>query len=347
MRRFLSELRRHLLRLGRLRHPLLRLRRLRRRHWLLGAAALTALAVVVSVAVLRSPSPVGYFTSAQAQDRYLAAYRQAMADLPEPDRTLDVRTGYGVVRLYYFTGADRAADPLLLLPGRSSASPVWADNVPSLLRSRSLYTVDLLGEPGLSIQQRPIETPQDHARWLHEVLLSLPEQRIHLLGLSIGGWAAVNLAAHRPEKVASLTLIEPVLVFADLSLEAIVRSIPASVRWFPKAWRDSFASWTANGAPVEDVPVARMIEAGMQTYVLKLSAPNRISEQQLRKLDIPTLVLLAGESGMHDSADAADLARRTLPQATVNVYPQASHAINGEYPDRIAADVTDFLDHLD
>jgi len=320
--------------------------RLRRRHWLLAAAVLTAVVVLVGAVALRDPSPVGYFYSARAQDRYLAAYQEAMADLPEPDRTLDVRTTYGVVRLYHFTGADPAAEPLLLLPGRAAGSPVFADNIPALLRVRSVYTIDLLGEPGLSIQQRPIATPPDHAQWLHEMLLALPEQRFHLLGLSIGGWTAVNLAVHRPEKVASLILLDPVLVFADLSPALVLRSIPASVRWFPKSWRDSFASWTANGAPVEDVPVARMIEAGIQTYVLKLSAPSRIDERHLAKLDVPTLALLAGKSRMHDAAKAADLARRVLPRATVVVYPQASHAINGEYPDRIAADVAAFLDRL-
>src|SRR6185312_5043047 len=143
-----------------------------------------------------------------------------------------------------------------------SASPVWADNLPSLLRLRSVYAVDLLGEPGMSVQQRPIGTPRDHAEWLHQMLLSLPEPQVHLVGLSIGGWTAMNLVAHRPEKLASVTLIEPVRVYADLSVGAVVRSIGASVRWLPKSFRDDFASWTANDAPVEDVPVARMIEAG-------------------------------------------------------------------------------------
>nr|MDT0662904.1 alpha/beta hydrolase [Micromonospora sp. DSM 115978] len=315
----------------------------RRRRWVTGGAALVGTFAVLVAFGLRDPSPVGYFVSAGAQDRFLAAYEEAMAELPVPDRTLDVRTSYGVVRLYRFAGANPQAAPLLLLPGRASASPVWADNLPALLRIRSVYTVDLLGEPGLSIQQRPIRTPADHAQWLHEVLLDLPEPRIHLFGLSIGGWTAMNLAVHRPEKVAGVLLLDPVLVFADLSLEVIVRSIPASVPWFPESWRDSFASWTANGAPVQDVPVARMIEAGMQSYRLKLSAPTRPTERQLADLRPPTLVLLAGESRMHDPVAAERFARETLPDATVTVYPDASHAINGEYPDRIAADVAAFL----
>ncbi|MGN9769212.1 alpha/beta fold hydrolase [Micromonospora sp. SD12] len=316
-----------------------------RRRWIVGGgvALVTTLAVAAGVA-LHHPAPVGYYVSARAQDRFLRAYERAMADLPQPDRTLDVRTSFGVVRVYHFAGADSSpAAPLLLLPGRAAPSPVWADNLPSLLRTRSVYTVDLLGEPGMSVQQRPIGSARDHAQWLHELLRGLPDERLHLLGLSIGGWTAMNLVAHRPEKVASVVLLDPVLVFTDLSPAAIVRSIPASVRWFPRSWRDDFASWTANGAPVEDVPVAEMIEAGMQSYVLKLSAPERLTDEQLAGVRVPVLTLLAGRSRMHDTAAGAAHARRVLPHAVVKVYPEASHAINGEHPERIAADIAAHL----
>ncbi|MEU8391213.1 alpha/beta hydrolase [Micromonospora sp. NPDC048843] len=314
------------------------------RRLLIRAAAVLAVITVAIAYALRDPAPVGYFTSAESQDRFVSAYAEAMADLPAPDRTLDVRTGYGVVRLYHFSGGtDPAAAPLLLLPGRASASPVWADNLPSLLRSRNVYTVDLLGEPGMSIQQRPIKDTTAHAHWLHEVLLALPEPTIHLVGVSFGGWTAMNLAVHLPQKVGSVVLLDPVLVFADLSAEVVLRSIPVSVRWAPRSWRDSFASWTANGAPVEDVPVARMIEAGMQAYVMKLSAPTRPSEDQLAAVDVPVLVLMAGKSRLHDAGEAAKLAERSLSHGTVKTYPDASHAINGEYPDEIAADISAFL----
>ncbi|MEV4718839.1 alpha/beta hydrolase [Micromonospora noduli] len=314
------------------------------RRLLIRAAAVLAVITVAIAYALRDPAPVGYFTSTESHDRFVGAYREAMAQLPAPDRTLDVRTGYGVVRLYHFSGgAEPAAAPLLLLPGRASASPVWADNLPSLLRLRGVYTVDLLGEPGMSIQQRPITGTTAHAQWLHEVLLALPEPTIHLVGVSFGGWTAMNLAVHRPQKVGSVVLLDPVLVFAGLSAEVVLRSIPVSVRWAPRSWRDSFTSWTANGAPVEDVPVARMIEAGMQAYVMKLSAPTRPSEDQLAAVDVPVLVLMAGKSRLHDAGEAAKLAERSLTHGTVKTYPDASHALNGEYPNEIAADISAFL----
>jgi pimeloyl-ACP methyl ester carboxylesterase len=314
-----------------------------RRRRTIAAVAAVAAAIGVLWLALRDTSPVGHFTSAAAKDRFVTAYDRAMTDLPPPQQTLDVRTSFGVVRVYRFAGAQPTKAPLVLLPGRASASPVWADNLPALLKLRSVYTIDLLGEPGLSIQDRPITSDADQAQWLHEVLLQLPEPRVHLVGLSIGGWTTANLLVNQPNKVASATLLDPVYVFENLSLEAILRSIPASVRWFPKAWRDDFASWTAGGAPVKDVPIAQMIEAGMQTYALHLPAPSRIPEDRIADIRQPVLVIMAGRSPMHDSAAAANLARRGLLHGTVRVFPEASHAINGEYPGEIAADIDAFL----
>ena len=80
------------------------------------------------------------------------------------------RTGYGIVRVYRFAGAHDDLPPLLLLPGRAAPTPVWADNLPGLLALRSVYAIDLIGEPGLSVQDRPIENDADQAAWLHEVI---------------------------------------------------------------------------------------------------------------------------------------------------------------------------------
>ena len=139
--------------------------------------------------------------------------------------------------------------------------------------------------------------------------------QVHIVGLSIGGWTAMNLAVHRPQKIASLTLIEPVFVFARMAVEAIVRSIPASMPWLPKKMRDDFNSWTAGGAPVEDEPVGDMIEAGMITYRLKLPIPGSRPEPH-HGVRVPTLVILAGRSPMHDTGRLPD-ARRLLRCGTV------------------------------
>jgi pimeloyl-ACP methyl ester carboxylesterase len=310
------------------------------------ALARIVLVVVAMIAVLwclGDGSPVGHFGSAADKVRFVAAYDRAMAALPVPQQVRDIRTGYGIVRVYRFAGAHDERPPLLLLPGRAAPTPVWADNLPRFLALRSVYTVDLLGEPGLSVQDRPLESDLDQAAWLHEVIAQLPEPAVHVVGLSIGGWTAMNLAIHRPQKIASLTLIEPVFVFTSMSVEAILRSIPASVPWLPRRLRDDFNSWTAGGAPVEHEPVGDMIEAGMAAYRLKLPVPAVPDPAAITALRMPALVILAGRSPMHDTATAAAAARRLMPAGTVRVYEGASHAISGEHPAEIAADLAALL----
>lgn len=306
-----------------------------------------ALAIAGLVVLLRPSSPVGHWDSAAGQDRYLAAYASAFAKMPAPAETRDVRTNYGIVRVYRFAGSGDASAPLVLLPGTASGTPVWADNLPSLLRIGDFYAIDLLGEPGLSVQSRPITSAADQAAWLAQTLEALPESTFHVIGLSIGGWTATNLALHQSDQIATLTLIDPALVFGDLPLETVIRSLPASLPWLPKAWRDSFNSYTAGGAPVEDVPVADMIEAGMQHYRMQLPQPTRISNASLASLQMPVLGIIAGKSVIHDPQLAAETARRALANGDVQVFPDASHAINGEYPDEIAAAIARFINEFE
>lgn len=306
-------------------------------------AGIATAGLLVAGVAGRIPTPIGHWQSDAAHDAFLESYQTAFADLPTPGATLDIRTSFGVVRVYRFDGTGNRAEPLVLLPGRSSATPVWADNLPGLMTLGDVYAIDLLGEPGMSLQDRPIKNDDDQAAWLHQVLEALPEAAFNLVGLSIGGWTATNLAIREPELIASVTLIDPVLVFADMPIEVILRSIPASVSWLPKAWRDDFNSWTAGGAPVEDVPVARMIESGMQSYATALPAPTRIPERAIATLGMPVLAIIAGESVMHDAQAAVEVAEGALRRGTVRLLPGASHAANGEYPDVITAQLSRFL----
>lgn len=334
----------------------------RRRPWRRPVLALVIVAVLAATATiaLRTPSPVGHWDSAEGLDRYLAAYDEAFAQLPAPDATLHVRTEYGTVRVYRFARTNGqsaeptdsaeppdtqqlSADPLVLVPGHSSGVPVWADNLPSLRTIADVYALDLLGEPGRSVQERPLDSDADQAAWLDETLAQLPEERFHLVGLSIGGWSAVNLAVHSTAHISALTVLDPPFVFDDIPIGTVLRTIPVSLPWAPRAWRDAFSSYTAGGAPVEDVPVARMIEAGMQHYRLRVPAPTLIVEDQLKCLDVPVFALLAGQSVMNDPDAAATTAAQVLGHESVRVYPDASHALNGEYPQEIADDISEFI----
>jgi pimeloyl-ACP methyl ester carboxylesterase len=72
--------------------------------------------------------------------------------------------------------------------------------------------------------------------------------------------------------------------------------------------------------------------------------PKLFTDEQLRSLDLPVLALIAGRSVMLDAARAAARARNILPRAQVELWPDASHAINGEYPAEIAETAAAFWD---
>ncbi len=108
-------------------------------------------------------------------------------------------------------------------------------------------------------------------------------------------------------------------------------------------------SWIAGGADVDDsLPEAALISAGSTDFVLRQPLPTLFTDEQLRRSDVPVLALIAGRSVIHDAARAAARARRDLlPLGQVELWPDASHAMNGEFADEIARRAHRFWDEVD
>ncbi|WP_029115888.1 alpha/beta fold hydrolase [Mycobacterium sp. URHB0044] len=278
---------------------------------------------------------LGHFRSGRAFDHFRAVYDAALAQLPPFDESVDVSTSFGAVRVYRF-GAAEESPPVVLLPGRNASTPMWRANLPSLIGQRTVYCLDLLGEAGMSVQTRPLTGPEDQAAWVDETLAGLGLDRAHLMGVSIGGWTATNCAVHRPDRVASLTLLDPAMTFARIPVRAVVVSAALFLP-VPEVLRRSVFSWISGGAPVdESVPEAESLSAASADFVLRAPMPKVFTDDQLRSVRMPVLALLAGRSVMHDAARAAARARNLLPYGQLELWPDASHAINGEYPGEIA-----------
>jgi pimeloyl-ACP methyl ester carboxylesterase len=303
----------------------------------------------VNIAPRWSRGQLGAFVSDAAFAHYSSTYRAGMAALPPFGESADVPTSFGTVRAYRFDGPSTALDtPVLLLPGRNASSPMYAVNLPPLLEQRTVYSVDLLGEAGLSVQDKFITGPDDQAQWLDETLAGLGLKRVHLLGVSIGGWTATNAAVRRPGRAASLTLLDPAMTFATIPVKAILASLVMFLPGVPDTVLRRVLSWIAGGAEVDDsLPEAALISAGSTDFMLRTPMPKLFTDDQLRSLDIPVLALIACRSVMHDAARAAARARNLLPRGQVELWADASHAINGEYPSEIAERSHRFWDEVD
>jgi pimeloyl-ACP methyl ester carboxylesterase len=308
-----------------------------RRSTILKRSLQVVLVVVVVLAagiayLLRDPSPVGYWRSAQGQQAYAQAYGEALAAMPAPTQTRDVRTSFGYVRVLQFAGQaqDPAAVPAFFIPGRASGAPMWSQNLPAVAAQRPVYVVDPLGDAGNSVQTRELTGPADQGAWLEETLTALDLPRVHLVGHSFGGWTAANYALRHPERVQSLALLESVLTFTGLKWQFVLSTIPASL---------GFGGPGGAEAAADQDPVAAMIAAGGEHYAAKLPFPAQLSEADLRRLTMPAFVGLGGRSEVVDAAEAEATARRVLPAATVRVWPDATHSL----PMEEAAEVTTAL----
>ncbi len=293
------------------------------------------------------PGSVGRFRTEAGRRAYTASYRAAIEQLPAPDRSLDLPTDFGTVRVYEFSPtsarAPRNSTPLVLLPGISSGTPMWEANLPGLAETRTVYTLDALGDAGLSVQTRAIENAADQAAWLEQTLAQLELPKVHLVGHSFGGWSAANYAVHYPKRVASLALLEPVMVFQGLHWQVYVKSIPASLPFLPQSWRDA-ALGDFGGAEQVDLgdPVARMISDAAEHYARKLPFPGRLSGAQLRNLTMPVYVAAAANSVMHDADAVLRAAESSLQRPRLQNWPEASHSLPMEFPEQLNREVLAF-----
>ena len=278
-------------------------------------------------------SGVGHFTSAQAQVSYLSLYDELIAAIPGSPEVHDVPTTFGQVRVYRYGSA--AGTPYVLLHGRGATTAMWEPNIPGLAASRTVYALDSLGEPGRSIQTLPLCTSADQAAWLVEVLDSLGIEQAHFAGVSGGGWLAYNQARLTPSRVASAALIEPAHVLARFSKKFLLGGF-SLLPGLPQRYGDRFLGWVS-GDPDMSQPIARLLTTGMRAYRMALPMPEYGTDAHLRSLQVPVLSLLGGRSVVHNPLEAARRAQTLIPTNQTELWPDATHALSGEFPDQLNA----------
>jgi len=106
---------------------------------------------------------------------------------------------------------DRAGSgpPLVLIHGLGSARTVWKLVMPALTSNFDVIAVDLPGHGQTAWVDGTPMTPPDLAASVIETLDAIGVGRAHLVGNSLGGWTALELAAAWPQRVASVVALAP------------------------------------------------------------------------------------------------------------------------------------------
>ncbi|HEU4886185.1 MAG TPA: alpha/beta hydrolase [Longimicrobium sp.] len=118
-----------------------------------------------------------------------------------------VRTGYAQangVRYYYEIHGQ--GEPLLLLHGGLGSIQMFGPVLPALARGRQVIAVDLHGHGRTALGDRAISLV-DMGDDLATVLRELGYAQVDVMGYSMGGGVAFQLAAQHPEMVRRLVLV--------------------------------------------------------------------------------------------------------------------------------------------
>ncbi|MFI5725320.1 alpha/beta fold hydrolase [Streptomyces cyaneofuscatus] len=277
---------------------------------------------------------IGEFRNDKARERFHAVYGRLLGRLwPDPRDTFDLPTSFGTTRVH--RAGPPCSDPVVLLSGANGNSLMWHRYIEPIARRRTVIAVDTVGEPGASIQSAPVTDAEDGARWLEEVLAGLEATAAHLVGCSYGGWLALGHQMHHPGRTAALTLVEPA-GFADPGRRFYAWLIAGGLAGMaPRALRPRLSRWVGNSAILE----TELMELGRASVGFRRALPPArvFSDEELRRVCVPSLFLLGEQSSLHDARQVAERVGALMPAAEVEVVPGASHALPTDDPELVAA----------
>jgi 3-oxoadipate enol-lactonase len=167
-------------------------------------------------------------------------------------------------------------------------------------------------------------------------------EKIHLVGLSMGGRIARNVALRFPERLKSLALVSTTPGFDALSPEGVKRFVterrspptPEGVRRLlgSRAEPGAFETLWQSVLSVRDESYRKTLEASV--------AQDRAAP--IEQIRVPTLVVAGDEDTVYPPELARDVARR-IPGAELAMMPGAGHLVNLEQPGRFNGIVMDFI----
>ena len=258
------------------------------------------------------------------RERYLALLKY----WPVPNEHIHIATSQG--ETFVVACGDVTAPPLLLLHGSAGNSVMWIGDVAAFAARFHVYAIDMIGEAGLSAPSRPPLDSGAYAQWLDDVLDALSLDRVSIVGVSLGGWLALDYAIRRPDRTARLAVLCPGGVGRQkLGIVFTAIALRACGAWGRRRLAERvFRGQSANVSPAIEAFMGfiALIHEHFRPRMAKLPV---FRDESLRHITIPVLAIVGAHDVMLDSAATKQRLERTVPKAEVTMLPDAGHVIVG------------------
>jgi pimeloyl-ACP methyl ester carboxylesterase len=279
------------------------------------------------------------YRSAEGERAVRERYLEILKHWPVPNQQLRVPTREG--ETFIVACGDRGAPPLLLFHGSMANSAMWMGDIAAWSEHFRVYAVDIIGDAGLSAPSRPPLASEAHALWLDDVMEALSLTQASIVGVSLGGWLALDYATRRPERVESLVVLCPGGVGRQ-KLSIVFKTIPLRMLG---SWGTRKAGELVLGRAPANPSAAIQYFMKFVSLIHKNFRPRMVkmpvfSDDALKRLTMPVMAILGGKDVLLDSAETKRRMEQNVAGAEIRYFPEAGHFIP-----RQTAPILEFLRH--
>ena len=235
-----------------------------------------------------------------------------------------------------------AGRPLVILHGASGAGS-WS---PTMAKLANKHDVLVPEHPGFGASDTPdwLDTIPDLANFYLDFLDQLDLNNVDLVGCSLGGWIAAELAVRNTSRLASLTLAGA----AGIHVKGVAQVDPFLLgdeqRILAMFHDPSRAKKTAEHMLR---PEHEDINLKNRTTTAKLVWQPRSYDPHLHKwlhrIDVPTMLIWGANDRLFPK-DYALAYQRLIPNSKVAIIPDCGHLPQVEKPQEFAAALEGFLE---
>ncbi|GGT59926.1 Ndr family protein [Streptomyces kurssanovii] len=292
---------------------------------------------------------IGRYVNDRLRDHYFAACDVLYAKGAPIRSETDVETSFGTTHVYRYGPADPAAEsrtPVVLIHGSGACSAMWYPNTAALSADRPVYALDTPGDPGRSIHREPMWQPERAAQWMDEALGALGLDKVHLVGSSYGGWLVINQVHRRPERLASVTALDPGGL-EKVGLRFLVWIFASLFATFaPKRLRPALAKWLEQPV-ISDQDLRAWIQAGVKAFRIRRPAPLPLSDAELGSIRTPFYLIMGKRSLLVHPKRQLERVPRVIPGARAEIVAATGHGPQIDHPDLVNARMLSFMEDID